>query len=63
MTHDGSVDGILEFMTDPSFQGYTQTERNDMAAYVLCFDTGTAPAVGYTRTLTKTTVTTTPVQS
>jgi len=63
MTHDGSVDGILEFMTDPSFQGYTQTERNDMAAYVMCFDTGTAPAVGYTRTLTRTTVTTTPVQS
>jgi hypothetical protein len=34
-----------------------------MNAYTLCFDTGTAPAVGYTRTLTKANVTSTASQS
>jgi hypothetical protein len=34
-----------------------------MAAYELCFDTGTAPAVGYTRTLTAADVTSAPIQS
>jgi hypothetical protein len=43
-------------LTGSAFTGYTQTEKNDMAAYMLCFDTGTAPAVGYTITLTATTL-------
>jgi hypothetical protein len=32
-------------------------------AYLLCFDTGTAPAVGYSRTLSAATVTGAPAQS
>jgi hypothetical protein len=31
---------------------YTQQQKTDLIAYLLCFDTGTAPAVGYTITLT-----------
>jgi len=54
--HDGSKATLLSFLTGSAFTGYTQTEKNDMAAYMLCFDTGTAPAVGYTITLTATTL-------
>jgi DNA-binding beta-propeller fold protein YncE len=63
MEHDGSVDGITVFLEDSSFDGYTQAQKDDIGAYLLCFDTGTAPAVGYTRTLTAANVTTPPVQS
>jgi len=52
LTHDGAVsDGFL-FLQAGNFTGYTETEKADMAAFLLCFDTGTAPAVGYTLTLT-----------
>ena len=53
--HDGSKISVQSFLTGSAFSGYTQTEKNDMAAYMLCFDTGTAPAVGYTVTLTSST--------
>src|SRR5204862_4767374 len=33
------------------------TIKNNLAAFVECFDSGTAPAVGYTRTLTLTNIT------
>jgi DNA-binding beta-propeller fold protein YncE len=56
LTHDGSESSLTEFLKGPGFAGYTQTQKNDIAAYALCFDTGTAPAVGYTITLTKATV-------
>jgi YVTN family beta-propeller protein len=57
MTHDGSVSTLPEFFTLAAFSLYSATDKIDMAAYMLSFDTGTAPAVGYTITLTKTTVT------
>ena len=44
-------------MTASSFVNYTATEKTDIAAYCLTFDTGTAPAVGYTLTLTNATLT------
>ena len=34
-----------------------------MGAFMLCFDTGTAPAVGYTRTVTSANVSTASIQS
>jgi len=54
LLHDGSMAGSFEFLSDPVFgpfstNTYIQTQLN---AYMLCFDTGFAPAVGYTRTVT-----------
>ena len=50
--HDGDVSGLLDFLAKPAFKKYTSQQKIDIAAYVLCFDTGTAPAVGFTITLT-----------
>jgi len=63
LVHDGAKSSLISFLAIPVFSGYTQTEKNDIAAYGMCFDTGTAPAVGYTRTLTPSTVTSSPAQS
>jgi hypothetical protein len=63
VVHDGSKSNMTTFLAGTAFSGYTQTEKNNIAAYVMTFDTGTAPAVGYTRTLTVSTVATAPVQS
>jgi len=52
VSHDGSFPGIGAFLSSPLFKGYTTTQKIDIAAYSMCFDTGTAPAVGYTITLT-----------
>jgi YVTN family beta-propeller protein len=52
MDHDGRVDGFKAFFSTIIFPGYTPQQFLDMGAYMMCFDTGTAPAVGYTRTLT-----------
>jgi YVTN family beta-propeller protein len=54
LLHDGSDAGTLEFLSDPVFGSFStnveiQTQLN---AYMLCFDTGTAPTVGYTLTIT-----------
>jgi YVTN family beta-propeller protein len=56
MDHDGDVADFTTFFEGKLFNAYTATEKLDMAAYLICFDTGTAPAVGYTRTLTKSTL-------
>ncbi len=63
MTHDGSVDGVNIFLRNPSFANYSDTQKSDIAAFLLSFDTGTAPAVGYTLTLTKSNVQSSSVQS
>lgn len=63
VVHDGAKSNINSFLQGQAFSNYTQTQKNDIAAYSLCFDTGTAPAVGYTRTLTAANVATSPVQS
>jgi len=63
LTHDGHTNSLISFFAAPVFAGYTQTQVLDIAAYEMCFDTGTAPAVGYTRTLLKSNVTSPPVQS
>jgi len=54
LLHDGSMAGSFEFLSDPVFGSfsnnvYIQTQLN---AFMQCFDTGMAPAVGYTRTVT-----------
>ena len=58
LLHDGSMAGAFEFLSDPVFGSfsnnvYIQTQLN---AFMQCFDTGMAPAVGYTITITNTNV-------
>ena len=50
--HDGAFSTLDDFLDQPVFPGYTDQQKNDINAYSLCFDTGTAPAVGFTITLT-----------
>jgi YVTN family beta-propeller protein len=50
--HDGTFAGLAAFLSSPLFKTYTAVEKTDIIAYSLCFDTGTAPAVGYTITVT-----------
>lgn len=51
MEHDGNISLPSDLLDEPIFR-YTSQQKTDMTAYLLCFDTGTAPAVGYTVTLT-----------
>jgi len=57
--HDGTGDGLYAFFGDrfPNFAN-KPAEKKAIEAYELCFDTGTPPAVGYSRTLTASTVNT-----
>jgi hypothetical protein len=52
--HDGSESTLFNFLSRPVFQKFaTDTVRKrNLSAFLLAFDTGTAPAVGYGRTLT-----------
>jgi YVTN family beta-propeller protein len=52
MNHAGTVANFTEFLSSPIFANYSATQKTDMTAYEMCFDTGTAPAVGYTLTAT-----------
>jgi hypothetical protein len=53
----------MDFLNGASFANYSKSDKEDIAAYEMCFDTGTAPAVGYTQTLTAANVSSAPVQS
>jgi DNA-binding beta-propeller fold protein YncE len=60
MDHDGNVgavDGLVTFFKSNTFTGYTAQQKIDISAYMLSFDTGTAPAVGFSHTMTKVNVT------
>ena len=50
--HDGNTPSLVAFLSNPIFQALSKdtTTKNNIAAYVMCFDTGMAPAVGYSRT-------------
>jgi DNA-binding beta-propeller fold protein YncE len=67
MDHDGNVGAeentTATFLKAATFSGYTAQQKADLDAYMLSFDTGTAPAVGYTRTLTTQNVTSTASQT
>jgi len=62
--HDGIDDTLFSFLTRPVFGTFrtNTTIKNNLEAFVLCFDTGTAPAVGYTRTVTASNVNVTAVR-
>lgn len=50
--HDGKFEDLFAFLSQPVFDNFANngTIKSNLQAFVLCFDTGTAPAVGYTRT-------------
>jgi len=56
LSHDGAFAGVVSFLSKPFFGGLLADQRNNLNAFLLCFDTGTAPTVGYTRTLSSTNV-------
>lgn len=51
MEHDGNISAPSDLLSEPIFNDYTAQQKTDMTSYLLCFDTGTAPAVGFTITL------------
>ena len=62
LNHDGSTT-LTSFLEGSPFASYSKPQLTDIGAYLITFDTGTAPAVGYTRTLTKANVTAAQSQS
>ena len=54
LIHDGMEPDLFTFLSRSVFGNFANdtTRKKNIAAFVLCFDTGMAPAVGYTRTLT-----------
>ncbi len=67
--HDGEADTILTFLQKPVFQTLAANtaaaaiDRQNLQAFLLCFDTGTKPAVGYGRTVTQANATSPPVDA
>jgi len=54
LAHDGPDSSLTNFLSRAVFGSLASdtVQKQNIAAFVQCFDTGTAPAVGYTRTLT-----------
>ncbi len=52
--HDGNMPSIFAFLSQPVFQSFSNdtVRKTNLNAFLMCFDTGTAPAVGASRTLT-----------
>ena len=44
--HDGSIDTVESFLDLAAFNIWPQNTKDDMAAFMLAFDTGTAPILG-----------------
>jgi YVTN family beta-propeller protein len=63
LDHAGFFSNFADFFTAPSFVNYSAAQKLDMGAFMLCFDTGMAPTVGYTRTVTAANVATASIQS
>src|SRR6185369_4078062 len=54
IVHDGQDPSLQVFLSRAVFANIKDDTviKNNLAAFVQCFDTGTAPAVGYSRTVT-----------
>ena len=61
--HNGSVPGLFAFLSNPVFQNFSNdaVRKTNISAFLMCFDTGMAPAVGYARTVTSANVNNTAV--
>lgn len=47
-SHDGSVDNLFDFLQNPRFTFPNgDDDRQDLVAFLRCFDTGMAPAIGH----------------
>lgn len=55
LLNDGTVASVYGLLSQPNFGDLAadHTRKINLAAFLLCFDTGTAPAVGYSRTFRK----------
>ncbi len=53
LMHDGTDPDIVAFLSRPAFDTFATdtTRKRNLSAFIQCFDTGTAPAVGHTRTV------------
>lgn len=53
-THDGVDPTLFRFLSRPVFVNFRNdtTRKTNLNAFVMCFDSGVAPAVGFTRTIT-----------
>lgn len=51
--HDGKFEDLFAFLSQSVFGAFATdpVRKSNVQAFVLCFDTGTAPAVGYARTV------------
>ena len=60
LVHDGSDPDFVSFLSRPVFGPFSTdtTRKRNLSAFLLCFDTGTAPAVGHTRTVNAATLAT-----
>ena len=58
LMHDGMSQDFVTFLSRPVFGAFSGdiTRRRNLNAFMQCFDTGTAPSVGYSRTLTASTL-------
>lgn len=58
IVHDGQSPNMFAFLSQPVFGTFQNdvTRQRNLNAFMLCFDTGTAPGVGHTRTMTATTL-------
>ena len=58
LTHDGSAPDVFTFLSRSIFGTFSAdtTRKRNLNAFVQCFDTGTAPTVGYARTMSATTL-------
>jgi len=45
--HDGSIADLTSFLQLPQLAGWPAATKDDLETFLLAFDTGTAPAVGY----------------
>ena len=63
--HDGSVATLFEFLSAPVFQDLSTdaVRKRNIAAFLLAFDTGIAPAVGHARTINGSNVTSATITS
>jgi YVTN family beta-propeller protein len=54
LLNDGTDGGMFQFLSDPVFGTFSTDKQvqTQLNAFLQCFDTGTAPVVGYTRTMT-----------
>lgn len=51
--HDGTFATLFSFLSQGVFGNVTNdaVKKNNLEAFLMCFDTGSAPAVGYSRTI------------